>query len=369
VVLNRREEAHLYLRNSWYVAAWQNEIASTPVARTILDDPIVLFRKTDGSVAALEDRCVHRHAPLHLGRVLGDELQCGYHGLVYNSHGRCTRVPGQDRIPVKACIKSYKVVEKYGWVWVWMGRPECADERLVPDFARMTDPAFAPTGATSDIGANYELINDNLLDLSHVGYVHGFTIGTTEMGENGRIKVERTDNGVRVTRWVLDCPPPPTHIKTGVFTETDRVDRWQIIDYVPPSFVKIYVGSAPAGTGAPQGNRVGGLGMWIMNAMTPVTASTTKYFWGVGRDFQVDNPEMTKVIHGEIAATFLEDKHILEEQQKVIHLFVDPENVDIVADAGVIQARRLLRQRIKDELQGEASVSAEMAPAIPVTTA
>jgi vanillate O-demethylase monooxygenase subunit len=347
----------MFLRNSWYVAAWQNDIADKPAARVILDEPIVLFRKPDGAVAALEDRCVHRHAPLHLGRVIGDQIQCGYHGLVFNGEGVCTKIPGQDRIPAKARVKSYKVAEKYGWVWVWMGQPDLAQTIPVPDFHRMSDPAFAATGATNHIRANYELINDNLLDLSHVGYVHGTTIGTTEMGEKGKIRVERTEKGVRVTRWVLDCPPPPTHMKSGIFAEGDRVDRWQIIDFEPPCFVNIYVGSALTGTGAPEGNRVGGLGMWIMNAMTPETASSTSYFWGVGRDFQVDNAEMTKIVHKEIFTAFMEDKHILEEQQKVIHLFVDPENVDIVADAGGIQARRMLRERIRKESEESLQVA------------
>ncbi len=341
----------MFMRNSWYVAAWSNEIGNAPVARTILEEPIVLFRKLDGGIVALEDRCVHRNAPLHLGRVLGDEIRCGYHGLVFNAGGQCTRIPGQDRIPPKACIKSYKVEEKYGWAWIWMGRPDLAERTPIPDFHRMSDPAFAATGATNHIDANYELINDNLLDLSHVGYVHQSTIGTIEVGEKGRISVERTEKGVRVTRWVLDCPVPPTHMKSGLFAEGERVDRWQIIDYEPPCFVNIYVGSAKTGTGAPQGKRVGGLGMWIMNAMTPESMSSTNYFWGVGRDFKVDSPEMTRVLHQEIFTAFQEDKAILEEQQKVIRRLANPENVNIVADAGCIQARRLLQQRIKEETE------------------
>jgi phenylpropionate dioxygenase-like ring-hydroxylating dioxygenase large terminal subunit len=188
-------------------------------AGLILDEPIVLFRKQDGSFAALEDRCVHRHAPLHLGRVLGDEIQCGYHGLVFNSDGACTRIPSQDRIPAKARVKIYRIAERHGWIWVWMGQPDLAERTAIPDFHRMCNPAFAATGATNHVQANYELINDNLLDLSHVGYVHGSTIGTVELGEKGRIKVDRTEEGVRVTRWVLDCPPPPTHMKRGVFKE------------------------------------------------------------------------------------------------------------------------------------------------------
>jgi phenylpropionate dioxygenase-like ring-hydroxylating dioxygenase large terminal subunit len=340
----------MYLKNSWYVAAWGNEITSDkPFARIILDEPIVFFRKHDGSVAALEDRCPHRHAPLHLGRIEGDHLQCGYHGLQFDGEGRCVKVPGQDEIPPKARVKSYPVAERHGWVWVFMGAADRAHSTPIPDFSRMNDPAFAPTGATNYVRCNYELINDNLLDLSHVGYVHGSTIGNTEMGEKGRLRVARTERGVRVTRWVIDCAPPPTYLKSGQFADGERIDRWQIIDFEPPCFVQIHVGGARTGTGAPEGHRVGGLGMWILNAMTPETASTTHYFWGVARDFKVESPEVTGVVHKDIATAFQQDKDILEQQQKVIHLFVDPENVDIVADAGGIQARRLLRQLMRTE--------------------
>ena len=339
----------MYLRNSWYVAAWPHEISDRPFARTILEEPIVFYRKTDGSVAALEDRCAHRHAPLHLGRVKGDHLECGYHGLVFDCTGRCVKVPAQDQIPPKARVKSYPVAEKHGWVWIWMGAAERAPSTPIPDFTRMSDPAGAPTGTTNHVRCSYELINDNLLDLSHVGYVHGSTIGNNEMGEKGRIRVTRTDKGIRVTRWVIDCAPPPTYLRSGLFVESDRLDRWQIIDFEPPCFVQIYVGGAKTGTGALEGNRVGGLGMWIMNAATPETAGTTQYFWGVARDFKIDNPQVTDALHKEIATAFQQDKDILEEQQKVIHLFVDPENVDIVADAGGIQARRLLRQLIRSD--------------------
>lgn len=333
----------MYLRNCWYVAAWAKDVSDKPLGKIILEEPVVLYRKPNGSVVALEDRCAHRHVPLHCGRVIGAEIQCGYHGLVFDEEGICTKVPGQSAVPPQARIKRYRVVERHAFIWIWIGDPVRADPSSIPDFSRMSDPNFAPTGALNHVRANYELINDNLLDLSHVGYVHCSTIGTPEMGEKAAVKTERTEQGVRVTRWVIDCAAPPTHIRSGVFREGDRVDRWQMIDFLPPSFIQIYVGSAKTGTGAPDGNRVGGLGMWIMNAMTPETAASTNYYWGVGRDFQIDSRETTELIHREIATAFLEDKQILEEQQSSIELFARPSNVTIPADAGGIQARRLLR--------------------------
>jgi phenylpropionate dioxygenase-like ring-hydroxylating dioxygenase large terminal subunit len=342
----------MFIRDSWYVAAWTKDLTRTLLTRTILGEPIVFYRKESGDPVALEDRCAHRHAPLHLGRLVGDNLQCGYHGLTFDCDGICTFIPSQDKIPAKARVKSYPVVERNDWIWIWMGERALADPKRIPDFSRVGDPAFAAAGTTNVVKANFELINDNLMDLSHVGYVHGSTIGTTEMGGKAHMKTERTEKGVRVTRWIINCPAPPTYRKTGIFSEKDRIDRWQIIDFEPPCFIIIHVGGALTGTGAPEGKRVGGIGMWVMNAMTPATESETHYFWAVGRDFATDNPAVTKAVHAEVAKAFEEDRHILEEQQKVIHMFVDPENVDIVSDAGSVQARRVLRQHLKENTAG-----------------
>ncbi|MDB5570998.1 MAG: vanillate O-demethylase oxygenase [Hyphomicrobiales bacterium] len=339
----------MYMRNAWYVAAWSREVTDSVVGVKLLDQKIALYRTATGALKALENRCAHRHVPLTLGRVVGDNIQCGYHGLQFNGEGACVHVPAQDRIPERARVRAYPAAERYGWVWLWMGRPEAADPALIPDFHRLSDPAFASTGATNEVAANYELITDNLMDLSHVGFVHGSTIGNAAMGENGKIRVERTDDGVRVTRWVIDCPPPPTYVRSGIFKADDRIDRWQIIDFTPPCFVNIYVGGAPTGTGAPEGRRVGGLGLWIMNAMTPESAARTRYFWAVGRDFAVDNPNVTKLVHADIAAAFAQDKDVLEEQQASIETLTNPPSVDIVADAGGIQARRMLKGLIERE--------------------
>jgi phenylpropionate dioxygenase-like ring-hydroxylating dioxygenase large terminal subunit len=335
-----KEQSMSYLRNCWYVAAWSSEVEKTIVSCVVLEEPIVLFRKANGEIAALEDRCAHRHVPLSRGHIVGDHIECGYHGLRYSETGACVHVPAQDSIPKRACVRAYAVVERYSWIWIWMGDRELANPDTIPDFHRLSDPAYAASGDTNDIEANYQLVNDNLLDLSHVGYVHGTTIGSDDFGAKGRVKAERTEKGVRVTRWVIDCAPPPSYCKMGAFKPEDRIDRWQIIDFEPPSCIDIHVGGALTGTGAPEGNRVGGLGMWVMNAMTPVSPTRTRYFWAVGRDFRSDNEMLTKIMHREVSTAFDQDKDILKSQQEAITRLHDPENVDIVADAGGIQARK-----------------------------
>ena len=135
----------VYLRNAWYVAAWDREVGRKPLARTILNEPIVLYRKADGAPAALEDRCCHRHVPLSLGTLVGDDLRCGYHGLRFDASGVCVEIPGQPKIPPGARVRSYPVVEKWNWIWIWMGEPARADVKLIPDWWWAGHPDWAFT--------------------------------------------------------------------------------------------------------------------------------------------------------------------------------------------------------------------------------
>lgn len=349
----------VYLEQSWYVAGWSRDIGASLSKQTILGQQIVLFRDSKGQAFALEDRCAHRHVPLSAGALVGDEVQCPYHGLRYDGTGQCVRVPSQERVPSRAKVRSYPIVERYGWAWIWMGAAEAADPTKIPDFSKLSDPAFAATGGTKLVHANYELITDNLMDLSHVGFVHQNTIGNAEMGEKGTLKVERADDGVRVTRWVIDVPAPPTYVKTGRMPTDSGIDRWQIIDFVPPCYVLIYVGGVATGTGAPQGHRDGGIGMWVMNAMTPIDETHSHYYWAVGRDFHADNEQLTKFFYDEVSRTFDEDLGILELQQKAIIAHPQAAQVDIVADAGGVQARRLLRGLIDQESGARTAQAAE----------
>ncbi len=340
----------MYLRNSWYVGAWSKEISDKPVARKLLDEPIVMFRVGDGEVAALEDRCPHRHLPLSMGTVEGGNLRCGYHGMVFDRSGTCLSIPSQDSIPSGAKAKSYPAVERYGWIWLWMGDPAAADPALIPDFHRLTDPAYTAVGKTNHVNAAYKLVTDNLVDLSHVGFVHTSTIGNAAFTEKGRqLKVEPTERGVRVTRLVPDVPPPPTYVKTGRLPEGKTIDRWQIIDFIAPSFVNIHVGGAEAGTGALEGRYEHGLNFWICNAMTPETASTTHYFWASVRNFALGDAKVDELLFTEVSRAFEEDRVVLEAQQSVLDTREDTWSVALGADAGSIQARRLLQRMITAE--------------------
>jgi phenylpropionate dioxygenase-like ring-hydroxylating dioxygenase large terminal subunit len=340
----------MFPRNFWYVAAWSDEIRRQELMRrTICNEPVVFYRREDGRPVALEDRCCHRHMPLSDGVLRGDNVECIYHGLTYDPSGACIRVPSQTAIPPNACVKSYPVEERYGWVWIWMGEPSLADPADIEDFHWMDDPAWRAKGERLELQANYLLLVDNLLDLTHLQFVHATTLGTAAISGNP-IKTERIgENGVRVMRQIPDSPPPPFFQKAGGFDPDQHVDRWQIIDYTAPAFVRLDVGCAPAGTGAFDGDRSQGISMRNLNAITPETDSTTHYFWAQAHDFHIDDPTVTELLYRQVHTAFLEDLAVLKSQQKNIESFVEPPQVDFNQDAGGLQARRVVDRILAQE--------------------
>ncbi len=159
----------MFLRNAWYAAAWDHEVARQLLPLQILGDRIVLYRTTAGAPVALEDACVHRKLPLSMGMLQGDQIQCGYHGLIFNKIGRCTRIPGMQKIPGSARVRCYPTISKYGIVWVWMGDVAAVDEIRIPSVAHFDDPQWGRNrGGTMTVDCNYLYVTDNLLDPSHV---------------------------------------------------------------------------------------------------------------------------------------------------------------------------------------------------------
>ena len=140
---------------------------------------VALFRDTEGAVQAIDDRCAHRFAPLHKGRVVDGTLQCPYHGLRYAPGGERVHNPhGNGRIPNGARVRGHPTAERYGIVWIWPGDPEAADPSAVPDFSSM-DPAkhFVGKGCLP-VEANYQLETDNIMDLGHIEYLHPGSLGS-----------------------------------------------------------------------------------------------------------------------------------------------------------------------------------------------
>jgi vanillate O-demethylase monooxygenase subunit len=241
------------------------------------------------------------------------------------------------------------VVERYHWVWIWMGDPVQADPATIPDYHYLDSPDWGAKGTYIHVKANWQLIVDNLLDLTHLAFVHESTIGNAAVAENAEVRVKRTPGGVLVTRWMIDKPAPPTYVKAGNFTT--NVDRWQFIDFLPPAYLRLSVGATPTGTGAPEGKFEGGINMRNLNAITPETENTSHYFWAQAHDFDVKNEKLTDMIFEQVKTAFLEDKEVFEAQQRVIDHDASESQVDIHADAGGIQARRILSRLHDEEMQ------------------
>ena len=337
----------MFVMNRWYVAGWSGEIGSRPLARTLLGEPIVLFRGASGTAVALEDRCCHRNLPLSHGSVQGDYLACAYHGMVYDASGKCIKVPGQEVIPPAARVRSFPLAERNQVLWLWPGDAALADPALVPDYPHHDDPRWAHRCSHYRLQANHELINDNLLDLSHVGYVHGRTIGgTPEAHSLAEIRTERLEEGVIVRRWMRDSVPPPTYVRAVGFS--GRIDRWMEIDFVP-GLIRIYVGANDVGLGLDEAGHMDRLGIRIFNGITPETESSTHYFWTAAHNFRVYETEVTEAFHREIAATFEEDRAVVEAQQRRYEQFPDRPTVNIRSDAGGVHARRVIAMRLAAE--------------------
>lgn len=205
------DEDAMFLRNCWYVAAWNYElIDGAMLSRRILGDKILFYRGESGKVVALDDRCCHRGAPLSMGRCEGDDVRCMYHGLLFAPSGKCIQIPGQDKIPPSLVVRSFPVHEKYGLIWVWTGDPAAADPDLIVDLPYMVEPQWKGIPAYLHYDANYLLIIDNLSDFAHLAFVHTNTLGGSEeyAFKTKPVAVERLEDGFRVERWNMNAPPP-----------------------------------------------------------------------------------------------------------------------------------------------------------------
>jgi vanillate O-demethylase monooxygenase subunit len=333
----------MFLKDVWYAFAWDSEIKHAPLARTICGVPIVLYRQTNGAISAFEDCCPHRLLPLSKGYLKGDHLVCKYHGLEFDACGECVWMPGQEGVRKETKIQTYPVAEKHRFVWVWIGDPKLANEEKIPDLHWCSDPDWVFEGSTYHINCHYQLLVDNLMDLSHETYVHPSSIGQHEIVE-APIKVASDDSSVTVTRWMYNIDPPP--FWAANLKSQKKCDRWQICQFSLPSNVMIDVGVALAGTGAPQGDRSKGVTGIVVNVMTPETETSTWYHWGMARNFQTDDRGLTFRIRDGQAAVFAEDLDILEAQQQNILLRSDRELLSLKIDAGGVHARRIMDREL-----------------------
>lgn len=338
-----------FVKEAWYVAAWEHEVQRLSLyRRLVLGEPIVLYRTPEGRAVALEDRCCHRHAPLSHGTLRGDRVVCAYHGLEFDPTGACVRVPSQNRIPQGARIRSYPVVEKDHFVWIWTGDPADADPALVPDFLPLRDPAYRWRGERLHVEGNYVLIIENLMDLTHLPVLHATTLASSTIPDNEiPVCYSSNEREIRVDRRIEGTAPPPYFRMLAGFEPNDRVDRWMNTRFEPPGSVFIDIGAALSGTnasGSVNGRRVG---TWNLNAITPETLTTTHYFWAQALDFADEDASISELDFQLVRSAFLEDLAIIKGQQENLDLDPGVPRVNLAADKAGVQARRLLQSMIK----------------------
>lgn len=341
--------------NAWYAAAYDVEVGRSLLARTICKQKLVLYRRTDGQAVALHDACWHRLLPLSLGRLEGDDVVCGYHGLVYNPQGQCVRMPSLQKLNPSACVRSFPLVEKHRFIWLWMGDPALADPSLVPDMHWNHDPAWAADGKLITVKCDYRLVIDNLMDLTHETYVHGSSIGNEAVVE-APFQVTHDDKHVTVTRWMenIDAPPFWASQIQQARKYTGPVDRWQIIRFEAPCTVTIDVGVAPTGSGAvPHGDQAGdrsqGVNGFVLNTITPADEGNCHYFWAFARNYCLDEQVLTHQLREGVSKIFREDEAVLEAQQQALVDHPDLSFHNLNIDAGAVRARRLMDAMVAKE--------------------
>jgi len=339
-----------YVRNAWYVAAWAHDLKpGAPLAIHILDEPIVLWRNGDGALGALENRCVHRLAPLSLGRCEGNKLRCMYHGLLYDRDGAVVEIPGQDTIPARARVRSYPVTERHSWVWVWMGEAARADEALIPPAVGLDHPDYVLGHGQLDYAAEARLINDNLLDFSHLSYVHANSFGASETWARTRPTIKSLERGVHVGQW-LEGELAPGEPETE-----KRVDNYNCYDYLVPGVLLMSFGSYPVGTAArldrqaPDLDDAEGLRTFSSQAVTPTTARTSRYFFSIGPHRNHGDEAVRDMIMGVTHRAFAEDRTMIEAQQRVIDVSSNAPFMPTTADRAAALFSRLVEKLAREE--------------------
>lgn len=332
-----------WVKNAWYVAAWTHEIEPGRIhARTIIDQPLVLYVTSGGTIVALEDRCPHRFAPLSLGRLEGDHLRCMYHGLKFAPDGACVEIPGQKLIPAGACVRRYPLEIVGSWVWVWMGDPAKADRTQIPPSLSLDDPAYRLQAGQLDFDAHYLLIDDNLLDLSHLSFAHEKTLGLDmPQWADLRPRMSPLERGLRFQRWHTGHRPRGFMKKLG-----EAVDVWTTYDFLFPGVFLQRTVFYPAGTAERSGQRepVGDALFYRVDeqAVTPIGQRTSRYFYAVGTRAEDIDPGKLERLYAVTTTAFHEDKTIIEAQQKLIDREPERPMLGTSLDAGPIHFRKMV---------------------------
>lgn len=337
----------MFLRNAWYVAAFADEITTSLTALEILGEQVVLYRTAAGTVAALEDACPHRKLPLSMGRLVDDAVVCGYHGLTFDAAGACIAAPTQRSVPPGLCLRRYPVAERYGLVWIWMGDAARADPATIHDIPTWGQPGWGYNrGAPMLVDCHYLYVVDNLLDPTHVTWVHPGSFGNSACADTP-IETTAAPGGVTAARWMHDVEPAPFYAPYLKFA--GNADRYQHYEVRYPGHAVIKAVFAPAGTGgkgAPL--HPDAFVMDSFNLLTPVNARQTRYFWFQLRNFAPDDAEVSRAFSASVKAAFEEDRIVLNAVQAGIDRSTTP-TIDLKNDHASFRFRKRLADLIAAE--------------------
>lgn len=336
-----------FVKNAWYVAGWSRDFGQDLRPLEITGQRLVMFRDSTGTVKALEDRCPHRLLPLSKGKRIGDTIQCGYHGMTFDGDGLCTRVPGQDNTPKNAYVERFAVAEKHDIVWVWMGKPEEADQSKLFHLPAFEEAGWhAHQGEALHIQANYLNVAENLVDPAHVSFVHPTTLGSAA-SENVPVHVSTSGDVISAWRWIRDAPPIGFFQKFGGFA--GHVDRWHYYDLHLPSTAVIDFGSIDVAANCAEEDRHQGVRIFALHFVTPVREDYTIDHWMHLRNTQLGDEEASAQMDAMFKIAFAEDKDVLE----AVHLSeLQPQRRKPIRIA-IDKAPNVYRKRIRDLIEAE----------------
>ena len=347
----------MWLRNCWYVIAWNHEIPGADSTelfhRVVLGEPVLVYRTTGGELVALEDRCCHRHAPLHKGRREGDCVRCGYHGLKFDARGHCVEAPGIAVVPARARVRRYPVACKNHWVFVWMGEPERADTALLPDNFSCDDPAWKNKPGYLHYDTPYLLICDNLLDFSHLSYVHEKSLGGSTAIAQAVASIEAVPGpntawpvmGIKLSRFVNDVPPPPFYQRFRSFD--GNLNRWFVYEFLLPGTLLMHSGGRPVADAAGDDRRA--VRLHSCQTLTPETETSTHYFFQQSHPSDSGDDSVTESIFNSLVGAFNEDLDMITAQHRNIQLKPDLPMLPLAMDSALLQFRRALRAQVDAE--------------------
>ena len=348
----------MFLKNCWYMLGWSGDFNQDDmVTRKIMNDPLVIYRKLDGALVVLEDRCCHRLIALSVGKKEGDDVRCMYHGLKFGPDGQCNEIPGQERISSTVRVTSYPVAEKHSAAWVWMGDPALADKSLIPEIIGADNKDWSTVSSQFEIEGSAEYLCDNLLDLSHAVFVHEKTFGggdnkalmAMKKGEESTRKIVSSERGVKVSRWHLNRTSSP-------FTGNIASDDWVVQEFLAPGVFILKVQSYKVGLddryavddiiehGPPEEPI---FARSTCQIVTPITEKTSSFYYNFA-PWSKDSSNK-QVFFERLEKALYEDKNIVEEQQKTINLSEGREMMMLAMDKPVIRYNNIIKRLLDKE--------------------